>query len=75
MGREPGAAYVCSITGSDVAYAGGGSGRAWNTFYRIAGGGSGSYGGGGDSGGAGGPGVVIVRHPVPKLDATIITFR
>jgi hypothetical protein len=72
---HPGAAYVCSITGSDVAYAGGGSGRAWNTFYRIAGGGSGSYGGGGDSGGAGGPGVVIVRHQLPKTDATIITFR
>ena len=63
---RPGAAYVCSITGSDVAYAGGGSGRAWNTFYRIAGGGSGSYGGGGDSGGAGGPGVVIIRYQMPK---------
>ena len=63
---RPGAAYVSSITGSDVAYAGGGSGRAWNTFYRIAGGGSGSYGGGGDSGGAGGPGVVIIRYQMPK---------
>ena len=72
---RPGAAYVCSITGSDVAYAGGGSGRAWNDFYRIAGGGSGSYGGGGDSGGAGGPGVVIVRHQLPKTDATVISFR
>ncbi|MBP5545507.1 MAG: hypothetical protein ILM98_15655 [Kiritimatiellae bacterium] len=72
---HPGAAYVCSITGSDVAYAGGGSGRAWNTFYRIAGGGSGSYGGGGDSGGAGGPGVVIVRHQLPKTNATVISFR
>ena len=72
---HPGAAYVCSITGSDVAYAGGGSGRAWNSFYPVAGGGSGSYGGGGNSNAAGGPGVVIVRHPVPKLDATIITFR
>lgn len=72
---HPGAAYVCAITGSDVAYAGGGSGRAWNTFYRIAGGGSGSYGGGGDSGGAGGPGVVIIRHQLPKTDATVITFR
>lgn len=72
---KPGAAYVCSITGSDVAYAGGGSGRAWNTFYKIAGGGSGSYGGGGDSGGAGGPGVVIIRHQLPKTDATVISFR
>ena len=72
---HPGAAYICSITGSDVAYAGGGSGRAWNTFYRIAGGGSGSYGGGGDSGGAGGPGVVIIRHQLPKTDATVISLR
>lgn len=69
---RPGAAYVCSITGSDVAYAGGGSGRAWSTFYRIAGGGNGSYGGGGDSGGAGGPGVVIVRHQLPKRYGTIV---
>ena len=58
---RPGAAYVCSITGSDVAYAGGGSGRTWGNLHEIDGGGKGSYGGGGNSNDAGGPGILIVR--------------
>ena len=63
---NPGAAYICSITGTDVAYAGGGGGRTWNNFHMIDGGGKDSYGGGGNSGGAGGSGVVIIRYQMPK---------
>ena len=73
-GTRGGAAYVCSITGADVAYAGGGGGYYWSV-QSVAGGGSRSSGGGGNSNGAGGGGVVIVRHQLPKLGATIITFR
>jgi hypothetical protein len=63
---KPCAAYICSITGMDVAYAGGGSGRAWNTYYTIDGGGKDSYGGGGNSKAGGGSGVVIIRYQMPK---------
>ena len=69
---RPGAAYICSITGSDVAYAGGGSGRAWNNFYEIAGGGKNSYGGGGKSNDAGGSGVVIIRYQMPKHGMAVV---
>ncbi len=73
-GVTGGAAYVCSITGADVAYAGGGGGYYWGV-QSVAGGGSGSYGGGGNSNGAGGGGVVIVRHPVPQFYATVLSIR
>jgi hypothetical protein len=63
---KPGAAYICSITGTDVAYAGGGSGRTWNNFHKIDGGGKDSYGGGGNSAELGGSGVVIIRYQMPK---------
>ena len=63
---RPGAAYICSITGSDVAYAGGGSGRTWSNLHKIDGGGKDSYGGGGNSNDGGGSGVVIIRYQMPK---------
>ena len=58
-GSNPGVAYLCSITGEEVAYAGGGSG---------------SYGGGGNSNSAGGGGVVIVRYQMPDK-GFVILFR
>ena len=58
---RPGVAYICSITGSEVAYAGGGGGAYWSGTSTTPGGGKNSYGGGGNSNNPGGPGVVIVR--------------
>ena len=69
---RPGAAYICAITGGDAAYAGGGSGRNWNTFYKIDGGGKNSYGGGGNSNDVGGGGVVIIRHQMPMHGMAIV---
>ena len=73
-GVNGGAAYVCSITGADVAYAGGGGGYYYGV-YSVPGGGSGSYGGGGNSNAVGGPGVVIVRHQLPETYGMVIILR
>ena len=62
----PGVAYICSITGTNIPYAGGGAGCAWGQLKKTPGGGKDSYGGGGNSGGAGGSGVVIIRYQMPK---------
>lgn len=70
-GKTGGAAYICSITGVNVAYAGGGSGFAWGVVV-VEGSGSGSYGGGGHSNNPGGSGVVIIRYQMPKHGMAVV---
>ena len=76
---HPGIAYICSITGTDVAYAGGGGGCAYGVLKTTPGGGMNSYGGGGNSIGSsgkpsepGGSGVVIIRYQMPKHGMAVV---